>query len=193
MKQARTQAIKVAREIIASNPIYLDTETTGLDTRAEIVDIAVIDHDGVELLNTLIRPISPISTGAIDIHGITNEDVIGAPTYVDIQPNLSSLNDRLVVIYNADFDLRLMGQTSEANKIENWEPENFVCAMKLYAEFHGDWNNHHQSYRWQKQSNAAQQLGIKIPFDLHRAASDANLCRLIIEAMAVTPLPGEGK
>jgi len=65
--------------------------------------------------------------------------------------------------------------------------------MELYAEFYGDWNDYHKSYRWQSQEKAARQLGLKIPADLHRAAADANLCRLIVEAMAATRLPGESR
>lgn len=188
MNADKIGAIKTARKIIAKNPVFLDTETTGLDSSAEIVDIAIIDTDGTELINTLVRPIAAIPAGATKIHGIRNEDVTDAPTYADIQLDIGSLlYDRLVVIYNKSFDLRLMEQSAKANL----ELPPTRCAMKLYAQFYGDWNEFHQSYRWQKQSDAAKQLGIKIPVDSHRAAADANLCRLIIEAMAATKLPGE--
>lgn len=36
--------------------LILDTETTGLDSRDRIVEIAVIDLSGVVLLNTLVKP-----------------------------------------------------------------------------------------------------------------------------------------
>ncbi|KKM17320.1 hypothetical protein LCGC14_1676940 [marine sediment metagenome] len=188
MKTNKIEAIKTAREWLKLKPVFLDTETTGLDSQAEIVHIAIIDHDGTELISTLVRPISPIPEQATSIHGIRNEDVILAPAYADIQLNIGSLlYDRLVVIYNKNFDLRLMEQSARANL----EFPLTRCAMELYAQFYGDWNERHQSYRWQKQSNAARQLGIETPANLHRAAADANLCRLIIEAMAATPLPDE--
>jgi DNA polymerase III epsilon subunit-like protein len=97
----------------------------------------------------------------------------------------------LIVIYNNSYDLRLCRQSAKAHGVEPWAPPETICAMELYAKFYGEWNDYHKSYRWQKQSDAAHQLGIEIPADLHRAAADANLCRLIIEAMAATPLPGE--
>lgn len=191
MNADKIKAIETGREWLKSKPVYLDTETTGLDSKAEIVNIAVIDHDGTELINTLVRPMSPIPEEATRIHGIKNEDVILAPAYADIQPDLANqLIGRLIVIYNEQFDLRVMMQSSLVN---NWFPEETRCAMKLHAQFYGDWNEYHQSYRWQKQADAAKQLGIEIPANLHRAAGDANLCRLIIEAVAATPLPDEGR
>jgi DNA polymerase-3 subunit epsilon len=191
MKDAKKDAIRTAHEILNSGPVYLDTETTGLGNDAEIVDIAIIDSDGTELLNTLVRPTLIIPPGATEVHGITNEDISRAPTFADISPNLNSYSNRLIVIYNRDYDLRVCHQSAKANKIDPWAPPETICAMELYAEFYGDWNDYHGAYRWQKQSDAARQLSIEIPADLHRAAADANLCRLIIEAMAATPLPGE--
>jgi DNA polymerase-3 subunit epsilon len=193
MNTNKIEAIKAARKIIAERPAYLDAETTGLGGSAEIVDIAIINYDGTELMNTLVRPMSPIPEEATNIHGIRNEDVTDAPTFADILPNLESYSDRMIVIYNQDYDLRILAQSAKANNADSWMPQDSICAMKLYAQFYGDWNGHHQSYRWQKQSSAAKQLGIEIPANLHRAAADANMCRLIIEAMAATPLPGEAK
>lgn len=56
-----------------SNYIILDTETTGLDNTAEIVEISVINDQGEVLLDTLIKPTKPIPGDATAIHGITNE------------------------------------------------------------------------------------------------------------------------
>jgi DNA polymerase-3 subunit epsilon len=56
MKLAKKDAIRTAREILALVPVYLDTETTGLGSDAQVIDIALIDTDGTELINTLVRP-----------------------------------------------------------------------------------------------------------------------------------------
>ncbi|MCW3664158.1 3'-5' exonuclease, partial [Burkholderia cenocepacia] len=61
-----------------TNFILLDTETTGLDESAEIVEIAVIDDAGNVLLNTLVKPKHPIPNSATAIHGITNAMVATA-------------------------------------------------------------------------------------------------------------------
>lgn len=192
MREDKIEAIKTARETIGLRTVYLDTETTGLDDGAEICDIAIIDHDGTVLLDTLVRPTKPIPVKASEIHGIINEDIMDAPNYAEIHQNLEAqIEGKLIVIYNASYDTRILRQSAWAHKLPRLKDGNAVCAMELYAQFYGDWNEYHGSYKWQSQANAAQQLGIEIPADLHRAAADANLCRLIIEAMAATPLPGE--
>ena len=43
-----------------SDFVVLDTETTGLDSRAEIVEISIIDKHGNTLFDSLIKPKNPI-------------------------------------------------------------------------------------------------------------------------------------
>jgi hypothetical protein len=43
----RLEIINKARQILALNPIFLDTETTGLGVRAEIVEICLVDLAGL--------------------------------------------------------------------------------------------------------------------------------------------------
>jgi len=67
--------------------VILDTETTGL-YEAEIVQLAIINHEGETLLNTLVKPEHPekmmekSSKGicAYDIHGIHPDMLANAPT-----------------------------------------------------------------------------------------------------------------
>jgi DNA polymerase-3 subunit epsilon len=54
------------------NALILDTETTGLDGDAEVVELAVIDCAGSVPLDILVRPIGPIPVEAAAIHGITD-------------------------------------------------------------------------------------------------------------------------
>lgn len=61
--------------------VILDTETTGLDTMAEIVEISIIASDGHVLLDTLIRPSNPIPPAATAIHHISDLMVVAAPTF----------------------------------------------------------------------------------------------------------------
>lgn len=59
--------------------IYLDTETTGTKTDEDrIIELAIsIQDEGKEIVNKVKRfnPGIPISQGAMDAHGITNEDL----------------------------------------------------------------------------------------------------------------------
>jgi DNA polymerase III subunit epsilon len=67
--------------------LLLDTETTGLDF-AEVVEIAIINHNKEVLLNTLVKPLDPIPDEAIAIHGITNEMVETATSFASIHHDL---------------------------------------------------------------------------------------------------------
>jgi len=42
----RQKTIELARQMVEAKPVYLDTETTGLNKTDEIVEIAVVDWDG---------------------------------------------------------------------------------------------------------------------------------------------------
>src|SRR5690606_37121994 len=53
---SRAQIGRQARAWLAANALILDTETTGLDADAEVVELAVIDCAGAVLLDTLVRP-----------------------------------------------------------------------------------------------------------------------------------------
>jgi len=84
----RREAIsRQARAWLGVNALILDTETTGLDEHAEIVEIAVIDCTGAVLLDTLVRPAGPIPAEAVEIHGITNEMVVQIPFFMIKQSN----------------------------------------------------------------------------------------------------------
>ena len=126
-----------ARRILQSNPLFFDTETTGLDSGAEIVEIGVVDVDGQTVLESLVRPRRRIPSGATAVHGISDDMVLDAPTWVEIWPQVKRLlADRRVGIFNADFDLRMMRQSHEQHGL-TWEEMggSAFCVMKMYATF----------------------------------------------------------
>lgn len=159
------------------NFVILDTETTGLQ-RGEICQIAILNRNGDILLDTLIKPVSPIPLDAELIHGISNDAVANAMGFAQIMPVVREIcTGRDVIAYNAVFDRKMLHQSAEAAHIEktDWKVlSNWICAMEAYAEFHGDWNDYHQSYRWQKLAAAAAQCGIGIG-ETHHAAADCLL------------------
>lgn len=83
----------------------LDVETTGF--AGSIIEIAVIDAaTGETLLNTLVDPGQvPIEPGAQAVHGISIDDLVGAPTWSVVWDQLlAAVEDRTVLAYNAAFD-----------------------------------------------------------------------------------------
>lgn len=175
-----------AQQCLNRNCLVLDTETTGLDDKAEIIEIAIIDAHGKVLLNTLVRPSKPIPAEATAIHGITDEMVKDAPTWPEVSPQLCSLiSGKTIAIYNAEYDIRLLEQTDRIWKVTpkiSVMPQ-IVCAMHEYAEFYGQ-KSERGGYKWQKLTAAAEQQGVIIEGTPHRALSDCLTTLDVIKAMA---------
>ena len=174
----RQSAVQTALRIWETGPVFLDTETTGLHSNAEIIEITVIDSTGEVLLDRLIKPRRPIPVDVVRIHGIHEEMVRDAPGWMQVWPQVEAvLRGRSVGIYNADFDLRLMQQSHRLNGMLWRPPESSVfCIMKLYTDFSGAWS-------WQKLEDAGRQCRIPLP-NTHRAKDDALLARAIFQYRA---------
>ncbi len=183
---ARREAIERAQEFLTRKPIYLDTETTGTGPNDNILEIAIINHDGTVLIDTLVKPVGKIDPGAQRVHGISAEMVAAAPRWGEVWDEIEAvLEGRLLGIYNADFDLRLIQQSHARNWLQWRQPEGLeiFCIMKLYAQFYGQWNSRRGNYRWQSLDNAQQQCGLTLA-NTHRAKDDTLLTRALLEYMA---------
>ena len=174
------QAVAIAKEKFDKKPVYLDTETTGLENDAEIVEIAVVDANGDVLFDSLVKPVGTIDPGAAAVHKITSEMVSGAPSWAEVWPEVEKiLRGRTLGIYNVDFDVRMMKQSHQQHGMP-WTPPyaEAFCLMKLYAQYYGDWNSYRKNYRWQSLDKAAKQCNIKLP-NSHRAKDDTLLSRAV--------------
>ena len=181
--RARRDAIDWAAQVVGDHStVYLDTETTGLDRYAEIIEISVLDCRGTVLFDSLVRPLTHIPADAQAIHGISNKMVVGAPAWKDVFPEvLEIVRRRRVVVYNAEFDARMMQQMNSRHQIDQrigaWQ-----CAMKQYSGFAGIWHERYGNYRFHKLDNAL--AGFGHPPGGHRALADARACKLVVEGMA---------
>lgn len=115
--------------------LVLDTETTHL--HGEIVECSIIDRNGTVLFDSLIKPKGPIHPGAYEIHGISDNMVSNAPTWLDVFPEIMKiLEDRLILIYNDEFDLKMIENSCNA-----WEVAtpvlNTECVMRHLTWYHG--------------------------------------------------------
>ena len=172
----------------SQNFIVLDTETTGLGYGSEIVEIAIIDHLGNSLLNTRIRPVYSIPDDAAAVHGITDRDVLDAPLWTAIRGAIRGiLTERDVIIYNAKYDVKMLRSSDAVHQIKEaidlftspWDIARYHCAMLAYAEYLGDWNDYHRSWRWHKLTSAMHQQSL--PFrDAHSALGD---CQMTLSLM----------
>lgn len=167
----------------------LDTETTGLHD-GEICQIAIIDNHGKVWFNNLVKTKEPIPADATAIHGITDTMVSDAPTWQEISTSIESLlHNRLVVVYNAIYDRKMMHKSAERwnmPKYEWKEHSTFLCAMEAFAEFYGDWNNYHKSYRWQRLAHAARYCGYDVK-NSHDALADCQMTLAVVKHMLENP------
>lgn len=185
---SRWNAIRRAKEWLAQRPVFLDTETTGLDEQAEIVEIAVVDTDGTPLLDQLVRPQGEVPWDAVQVHGLSSERLQHAPPWPQVWPAVQRvLSGRLVAIYNAQYDVRLLQQTNARYGIPFELPgTTFVCIMELYAEYKGQRKGN--GYRFWSLEQAGRDLGIPLP-NSHRALDDTLLAKAVLERLAAEKLP----
>lgn len=135
--------------------LILDTETTGLDTTSEILEIAIIDSDGNILLDTYVTPArSQMWPSAEYIHRITPNFIFcgNFPTMGMLKEELNKILDfNNVVIYNAAYDSKFLKSELELSTVH--------CAMNAFAEYLGEWDHKRNQYKWQKLTTAAEHAG----------------------------------
>ena len=166
-----------AKEIVGDRrTIILDTETTGLGDRAEVVELALLGVDGQVHFNSLLRPSrARVESGARRVHGIGDRMLVGAPGLDEVWEELEPLLQRSrVVVYNARFDRRLLRQSVAAAGLtdrhgslrRHWE-----CAMLQYASL-AYAVGHSRYHRWQKLDEACRQMRVATDGTAHRALGD---------------------
>lgn len=161
--------------------VILDTETTGLEDDARIVEISIITASGEVLLDTLVNPGSPIPAEASDIHGITDAMVATAPSFGEILDRLTTVLDgRRCLIYHQPYDFgrlhweltghyRTAGHDNPEASAGAWlEAMTLEDVMIPYSDWVGDWNDYWGNNTWQPLNGG------------HRALGD---CRAVIECL----------
>ncbi|MEL6601768.1 MAG: 3'-5' exonuclease [Cyanobacteria bacterium J06614_10] len=151
----RAAAIQEARRILDNQDQYvvLDTETTGLGHRDQVIEIAIIDLNGKTLINTLVKPFEPfeITPGASAVHKIAPSMLKSAPTLSELRSQIEAMvDDKTILAYNTAFDGDMIRQSLQLEYPEQvFERASWLCLMELCAEFCGEWSDYHKSYRWQ--------------------------------------------
>ena len=175
----RQSAIRWARCLLEEKKfLILDTETTGVDDRAEVIQIGVIAPNGHVVYDGLVKPTHPIPERATAVHGITNTDIATAIAFPYHHKALGRvLANHTVVVYNADFDRRILRQSAAAHNLPEIAVGQWLCAMEEYARFVGEWSEWFQSFRWQKLPPIPGQKG-------HSALNDCRATLAVLEKMA---------
>ncbi|MDP3277833.1 MAG: 3'-5' exonuclease [Deltaproteobacteria bacterium] len=135
--RVRAIAKPVSLDELPERVVIVDTETTGLQRTARLVEVAaVLIERGkvIETWSTLVDPQMRIPWEVTRIHQITDAMVRGAP---DARHAIDALRERVqdtpVVMHNASFDLRILAQESLRLGIDP-PMSRALCTMKLARE-----------------------------------------------------------
>jgi len=116
----------------------IDFETTGIlpERHHRVIEVAVVHVDPNGQITgrweTLINPGRDL--GPQHIHKIRAADILDAPNFADIAPDLIALLDgRVLVAHNASFDARFL--IAELERLGHWPVFEKLCTMQLAREF----------------------------------------------------------
>ncbi|ELQ0399187.1 3'-5' exoribonuclease [Salmonella enterica] len=183
MKSERGKAARLAHTWLSQDPVFLDTETTGLDAGAQALEIGLVNARGDLIYETRLKPTVSIDPAAAAVHGISEAMLADAPAWPDIAQQLQHhISRRPLVIFNADFDMRILKQTAEAhNDPVSWlDTLTVYCAMRLAAGYYGPTNR----YGTISLASAASQAGLNWSGRAHSAVADAVMTAGVVRDIA---------
>lgn len=169
-------------ELFRGGFVIIDAETTGLSARDEIIEIAAVSSDGAVLFESRLWPRrGAVPAASTRVHGLTIEDLDGAPRWPDILDELHRVvAEHRILAWNAPFDERLSVQSSRAWGVPHPLP-GFECAMRAYAFGRGVGTG---SFRLER---AASVEGVLAARQSHRSADDAKLTLAVLNSLHRRP------
>lgn len=164
---------------------YLDLETNDkIPARARIVEIAILRaSDGAAFVSLVNPGVSVDGTGAQRVNGITDADLIDAPTFADVLGEIADLlldaegNARgPIVAYNGStFDKLIFDRYVAEETGSSW-PIDWIDPLPLARR-------HLPGLAGYKMGQVGSHLGIVAAGDLHRAFADVDLLSRIWPAL----------
>lgn len=193
MNPNRRNAVNWARYILDQDVLFLDTETTGVKSNAEIIDIGIIDKQGEVVYQSLIKPKYGIPVESIEIHGIDEQMVDDAPSWIEVYAHVvKATHKRPVIIYNKDFDLRMIRQECHRLQLPFVDAKDWHCAMLRFAEFVGE-RSHRGDFKWHKLEDAVKLMGLDLPPQTHRAIDDCLYTLHLVQSLSGVEVPAEAQ
>lgn len=168
--------------------LILDTETTGFKPDSEVLQVSVIDTTGKTRFNEYVLPLKRIPPEASKIHGLTEKKLkqYNARPWFEYHERFTELTTsiaKLVLVYNLDFDTRLLRQTCKMQLTPTqFHPYKGRCIMKEYAAYREILNNWGQDWKWHKLADAARYEGARNQPNIHNALHD---CEIVLDLMNI--------
>lgn len=179
--------------------VIIDTESTGLLSDDEIIEITIINMRGDVLLDTLVKPTRPIPPDATKINNITDEMVADAPTWPEVFPLVKNIiTGRKWLAWNSSFDARMMVQSClKTGFLDSMKPDavasvirdietNHIDAKATYDQWYGEFDKKRKGFKRQRLTTAAERHGIEIG-GAHRALADCMMVLGVLEKVCEHP------
>ncbi|MEE8150674.1 MAG: DNA polymerase III subunit epsilon [Nitrosomonadaceae bacterium] len=165
--------------------VFLDTETTGLESKLghRIIEIAAVEMLGRRLtgrrFHYYLNPEREIEVGALQVHGLTNEFLQDKQKFFDITNELLEfIADAELFMHNAAFDVSFLDNElglAELHPLENY-CYSITDTLKMAKELHPGKRNNLDALCERYQVNNSKRV-------LHGALLDAELLADVYLAM----------
>jgi DNA polymerase-3 subunit epsilon len=158
--------------------VVVDIETTGgwasSDRITEIGAVKIRNHEVVGEWHSLLNPQKPIPAKIVQLTGITNEMVRGAPLFAEVADSfMDFMDDGIFAAHNVNFDYGFISREFERIERRFRFPKVCTCAG-MRRRFPG-----HKSYSL---GNLCVTFGIELK-DHHRALADARAAAHLLNLM----------
>jgi len=165
--------------------IFLDTETTGLESKLghRIIEIAAVEMLNRRLtgrrLHHYLNPEREVDAGALQVHGLTNEFLQDKQKFFDISNELLEfVGDAELIMHNAPFDVGFLNNELGLVKLQSLENycQSITDTLKIAKELHPGKRNNLDALCERYQINNSKRI-------LHGALLDAELLAEVYLAM----------
>lgn len=176
-------AARRAQRLIENDTVLIDCETTSLT--GFVISIAAISaKTGKTLLDSLVYTSEPIELGAYEVHGLTEKDLIGAPTFDVVAAQLRDIiGERTWTAFNREFDEAAMRRSlpKEALSDHTWLDNSAPCIMyDICADFFGSTNR----YGSISLSASVEGAGLQFQGSSHNALADIQNTQRVLAYVA---------
>jgi len=167
--------------------IILDTETTGTAESDRVIQLGyiVLGAKEIEVHNEFNSSDTPISFGAMEVHGITPELIEGKPSCVETPAykRLEELNtpENYLIIHNAPFDIKMLEKEGFENKMK------VIDTLRVAKHVLPDEESHRLQYfrykmgLYKEETQEADALGIIVK--AHDAIGDVLVLKLFLSKL----------
>jgi len=166
-----------------SKIVFLDLETTGLEEKDRICELAlIIDEDGKNVVtNTLCKSPKKISKEAMSLHHITNEMIVDAQacqqseTYKLLQE--CNTQENVLIAHNVNFNLRMLEKEGFDLTMKKVDTLRCIKALIPECEKFSLQFLRYELDLYKEETELAKELGIELC--AHRALSDSLHLKLL--------------